>query len=57
MSRFPFFASQDDDVFHFVSYVPIGGRLYELDGIREGPIDHGAVPKGQDWVQLARYRI
>ncbi len=44
-------------MFHFVSYVPIGGRLYELDGIREGPIDHGAVPKGQDWVQLARYRI
>jgi len=47
-------ASKDDDVFHFVSYVPIKGRLYELDGIREGPVDHGAIGDGQDWLDLAR---
>ena len=45
-------ATKDDDVFHFVSYVPIQGRLYELDGLKEGPIDHGAV--GDDWLDLAR---
>lgn len=29
------------DAFHFVSYVPISGHLFELDGLRPFPIDHG----------------
>ena len=29
------------DAFHFVSYVPINGRLFELDGLKPYPIDHG----------------
>ena len=46
-------ATKDDDVFHFVSYVPIDGRLYELDGLKDGPVDHGAVAEGGDWLDLA----
>ncbi|KAJ1868316.1 hypothetical protein LPJ78_000254 [Coemansia sp. RSA 989] len=41
-------ATEDDDVFHFISYVPVDGHLYELDGLRGSPVDHG---KTSNWLQ------
>ncbi|KAH8371310.1 hypothetical protein KR093_006850 [Drosophila rubida] len=46
--------NKDEDVYHFVGYVPIAGRLYELDGLREGPIDLGEIKTGQNWIDVVR---
>jgi hypothetical protein len=37
-----------EDAFHFLAFVPHGGRLYELDGLNTAPVDHGAVGDS-DW--------
>ncbi|XP_023028153.1 ubiquitin carboxy-terminal hydrolase L5 [Leptinotarsa decemlineata] len=47
-------SNKNEDVFHFVSYVPIDGRLYELDGLKQGPIDLGAIPADSEWTDIAR---
>lgn len=44
----------DDEAYHFIGYMPIEGRLYELDGLQEGPIDHGAIAPEQDWLDVVR---
>jgi ubiquitin carboxyl-terminal hydrolase L5 len=46
--------AKEEDVFHFISYVPIDGRLYELDGLKEGPIDLGEVGSGKNWLDVVR---
>lgn len=31
------------EIFHFICFVPIEGHLYELDGLKPYPIDHGPI--------------
>ena len=45
-------AQEDDDVFHFVAYVPRGGSVFELDGLQRGPINHGSFGDGH-WLDVA----
>ena len=40
------------ETYHFVSYVPINDRLFELDGLREFPIDHGPWGEHENWTDL-----
>jgi ubiquitin carboxyl-terminal hydrolase L5 len=47
-------SSKDEDTYHFVGYVPIDGRLYELDGLKDGPIDLGGITNDADWIDVVR---
>jgi len=43
-----------EENYHFITYVPINGRIYELDGLRDAPIDLGPVQENEDWLTTVR---
>lgn len=45
------------ETYHYVSYVPINDRLFELDGLKEYPIDHGPWGEHEDWTDLFQRTI
>ncbi|KAJ9122028.1 hypothetical protein QFC24_004255 [Naganishia onofrii] len=59
ISQHPSLQSQNkEDPYHFVAYVPAQGCLWELDGLRRGPIRHGEVSdKGEGWIAAAREAV
>lgn len=49
---------QAEDAYHFVVYLPAMGSVYELDGLREHPVSHGAYEtSGEGWLKKARETI
>ncbi|PNY24403.1 Ubiquitin carboxyl-terminal hydrolase isozyme L5 [Tolypocladium capitatum] len=43
--------------FHFIAYVPAGGHVWELDGMRTKPREIGTLVPDEDWTSIARPRI
>ncbi|KAL8434366.1 hypothetical protein Efla_007061 [Eimeria flavescens] len=44
------------DAFHFISYIPKGEKVYELDGLKQGPVCVGSTSEG-DWKEVVRKEI
>lgn len=42
------------EAFHFVSFVPIDGHLFELDGLKPFPMNHGPWKDHEDWTDKFR---
>jgi len=43
-----------EDAYHFIAYLPYNGGLYEIDGLRRGPIFLGEYSPGTDWLAVAK---
>jgi ubiquitin carboxyl-terminal hydrolase L5 len=41
------------DAYHFVAYIPFNGIVYELDGLKAGPIILGATSSDATWLSVA----
>ncbi|CAK8993976.1 Ubiquitin carboxyl-terminal hydrolase isozyme L5 (UCH-L5) (Ubiquitin thioesterase L5), partial [Durusdinium trenchii] len=50
-------AGKNDDVFHFIAYIPFKGKIYELDGLKPGPICLGELGPDADWLAAVRPHI
>jgi len=50
-------ATDKDDLYHFIAYVPHAGSVYELDGLKRGPIHLGSYDAGVDWRTVAKPAI
>lgn len=45
------------EAFHFVSFVPIDGHLFELDGLKPFPMNHGMWKDNEKWTDKFRTTI
>jgi ubiquitin carboxyl-terminal hydrolase L5 len=52
--------SSQEEAYHFVGYVPFRGKVWELDGLKSGPVEVGELPTGSDttdrqsWMDIVR---
>mmetsp|Transcript_18944 Transcript_18944/g.60061 ORF Transcript_18944/g.60061 Transcript_18944/m.60061 type:complete len:371 (+) Transcript_18944:104-1216(+) len=49
--------SKGEDAFHFVGYICHAGKVYELDGLKPGPLLVGEVEAGKPWAHVAREEV
>jgi ubiquitin carboxyl-terminal hydrolase L5 len=50
-------ATDEDDVFHYVSYIHFKNNIYELDGLREGPILIAENIPNENWIETIKPSI
>ncbi|CAL1708090.1 unnamed protein product [Somion occarium] len=44
-----------EEAYHFIVYLPYMGSVYELDGLKDSPVQHGPYEeKGEGWLAKAR---
>ncbi|SJL06683.1 uncharacterized protein ARMOST_10025 [Armillaria ostoyae] len=44
----------DEETYHFTSYVPAYGKVWELDGLKSGPLEVGDVTATTEWMDVVR---
>jgi ubiquitin carboxyl-terminal hydrolase L5 len=52
----PLEKEEKEEPYHFVAFMPIDGKVWELDGLQAGPREHSAFGAGtphEDWLALA----
>nr|XP_039259159.1 ubiquitin carboxyl-terminal hydrolase BAP1-like [Styela clava] len=42
------------EAFHYTCYLPLHDHLFELDGLKPYPIDHGPLSEDEEWHDMAR---
>jgi len=47
-------SKKDGDAYHFTAYMPVDGKLWELDGLQEGPILLGDCRDSTQWWKQVR---
>jgi ubiquitin carboxyl-terminal hydrolase L5 len=47
-------AEEQEEAYHFIGYLPTHGRVWELDGLKSGPIEVGEIPATTSTSELAR---
>lgn len=47
-------AEEDEEGFHFCAYMPIGDRVWKLDGMDKFPQDIGPIIQGESWLSIAQ---
>lgn len=50
-------SGETEDAFHFIAYIPFRGCIYEVDGLKAGPIKLGDVCSSEPWWTVARPAI
>ena len=49
-----------EEAYHFIGYIPFRGKVWELDGLKSGPVEVGELPSGSDttshqnWMDIVR---